>query len=198
MPVVWQWQRSRSDRRRSIGAGIEGETSALGPHSDGQAEDPFSDPAFVAGLRPIPSGARTAGDAVPAPDFTGTSPSGRPVRVVVGEYIEPLLLAFLHVDCDGCHEFWQGLRDDRCELPASVSAVVVTKGPETVPPGEVGQAALGIGRIPVVMSDDAWTGYRVMGYPFFVLVEPSTRTIVGETVGFGWPDVVSMIRSSLG
>ena len=196
--MVWQWQRSRSDRRRSIGAGIEGETSALGPHSDGQAEDPFSDPAFVAGLRPIPSGARTAGDAVPAPDFTGTSPSGRPVRVVVGEYIEPLLLAFLHVDCDGCHEFWQGLRDDRCELPASVSAVVVTKGPETVPPGEVGQAALGIGRIPVVMSDDAWTGYRVMGYPFFVLVEPSTRTIVGETVGFGWPDVVSMIRSSLG
>ena len=109
-----------------------------------------------------------------------------------------MLLAFLHIDCDGCHEFWRGLRDDRCELPASVSAVVVTKGPGTVSPGEVGQAALGIGRIPVVMSDDAWTGYRVMGYPFFVLVEPSTRTIVGETVGFGWPDVVSMIRPSLG
>ena len=49
---------------------------------------------------------------------------------------------------------------------------------------------------PVVMSDDAWSDYRVLGYPFFVLVEPATLTVVGETVGFGWSDVVSMIRSA--
>jgi len=48
----------------------------------------------------------------------------------------------------------------------------------------------------VIMSEEAWTEYRVLGYPFFVLVDPSTRTVLGETVGFGWSDVVSMIRAA--
>jgi hypothetical protein len=74
--------------------------------------------------------------------------------------------------------------------------VIVTKGPETVARREIERVAVGINRIPVIMSEEAWTEYRVLGYPFFVLVDPSTRTVLGETVGFGWSDVVSMIRAA--
>jgi hypothetical protein len=46
------------------------------------------------------------------------------------------------------------------------------------------------------MSDAAWSDYRVTGYPFLVLVEPATRRILGESVGFGWPDVEGLMASS--
>ena len=129
-------------------------------------------------------------------DLEGIDLSGRTVRIGVDEYTEPILLAFLHIDCDGCHEFWQGFRDDRFELPSSVSAVIVTKGPRTVDPVEIRELAVEVSHVPIVMSDEAWVDYRVLGYPFFVLVDPATRSIAGETVGFGWSDVVSMIRSA--
>jgi hypothetical protein len=76
-----------------------------------------------------------------------------------------------------------------------MSLVIVTKGPESVDASAVAGVSAGIRRYPVVMSDAAWTNYRVLGYPFFILVDPSLRAIVGETVGFGWSDVTSMIRS---
>ena len=50
--------------------------------------------------------------------------------------------------------------------------------------------------VPVVMSDAAWNDYRVTGYPFFVLVDAVRGVIVGETVGFGWPDVRALIEAS--
>jgi hypothetical protein len=74
--------------------------------------------------------------------------------------------------------------------------VAVTKGADSVDRDEVARAAAGATGLPVVMSEDAWAEYRVTGYPFFVLVDPRTRTVVGETVGFGWPDVRSMIRAA--
>ena len=43
------------------------------------------------------------------------------------------------------------------------------------------------------MTEAAWSDYRVTSYPFLVLVEPHTRRIVGESVGFGWSDVAALI-----
>ena len=57
--------------------------------------------------------------------------------------------------------------------------------------------ASGAGGAPVVMSDQAWSDYRVTGYPFFVLVEAGTRTVIGETVGFGWSDITSMVAQAV-
>ncbi len=184
MPVVWQWQRSRSDRR--------------GRRDDGVAPaSPLSDPEFVAGLRPIPSGPVGSAIARPAPDIVGTDPSGRPLRIRIDEFARPILFAFLHINCDGCDEFWRGFRDaSLIGLPSATAAAIVTKGPATVSVGEIERVAAGISRVPVVMSDEAWTAYRVLGYPFFVLVDPSTRTVIGETVGFGWQDVMAMIQST--
>ncbi len=158
---------------------------------------PLSDPAFRAGLRPIPSGPVAGDRPVPALDIVGVGPKGSRVEIPVGSLGTLTLLCFLHVRCDGCEEFWRGLRDDTpSELPPGVSAVVITKGPGSVDPDEVAGAAAGVTLVPVVMSDDAWADYRVTGYPFFVLVDPAGGTVIGETVGFGWSDVVSMLEAS--
>jgi hypothetical protein len=159
--------------------------------------DPRSDPAFRAGLRPIPSGPVESFRQQPAADIAGVRPSGANVEVVISAIGEPILLCFLHVRCDGCEEFWRGLQDaTTSELLADVSVVVVTKGPASVDPAEIERAAIGVDSVPVVMSDQAWDDYRVLGYPFFVLVDPQDGTVIGETVGLGWSDVVSMVGAS--
>jgi hypothetical protein len=160
--------------------------------------DPRSDPAFRAGLRPIPSGPVESSRQQPAADIVGLGPSGASVEVVISATQQPaLLLCFLHVRCDGCAEFWGGLKDSSAlELPPDLSTVVVTRGPESMDPAEVERAALGIHRVQVVMSDQTWDDYRVLGYPFFVLVDPQGGTVIGETVGLGWSDVLSMVEAS--
>jgi len=117
----------------------------------------------------------------------------------MGEFHSLVLLAFLATRCDGCGEFWQGLRDSATVgLPESVAVVAVTRGPGTVSSADVREVAAGITRVPVIMSDAAWTDYRVSAYPFFVLVDAPGRRVVGETVGFGWSDIVSMVRAATG
>ena len=186
--MVWPWQRGRADHRRRDTPGI-GSAAGLSP-------SPISDPKFVAGLRPIASGPLGPEAARAAADITGTDVHGRGVEVNIGDFPGLLLLAFLHVHCDGCDEFWRGLRDETSlELPSATSVIAMTKGPGDIDPAEVEHASAGVSRVPVVMSDKAWIDYRVMGYPFFVVVDPSTRTIVAETVGFGWSEVISMVGS---
>jgi hypothetical protein len=76
-----------------------------------------------------------------------------------------------------------------------VLPAIVTRGPESVDLGAVQQAAAGVLEVPVIMSEQAWIDYQVLGYPFFVMVDRESHAVVGETVGFGWADVNSMIRS---
>ena len=156
--------------------------------------DPLSDPEFVAGLRPIPSGLDGSAPSWSAADLVGVRPDGDPVSVDMGTAVRPVLVVFLTTDCDGCDHFWQGLVDP----PADIDSVVVTKGPGSVAPTDVAALAVGLARVPVVMSDAAWSDYRVTGYPFLVLVEPGTRRILGEAVGFGWSDVEALLASSTG
>ena len=169
------------------------------PYGGGAAgrPSPFDDPAFVAGLRPIPTGPLTATERRVATDIVGEDLAAVPVTVRIGDFGGRVLLCFLHVHCDGCDGFWRGLGDrPPVEYPDTVSLVVVTRGPDSVDRAEVVRAAGTAGGVPVVMSDGAWADYRVTGYPFFVLVDATRGVIVGETVGFGWSDVRSMIEAS--
>jgi len=170
------------------------------PGGSGHARNPLSDPEFRAGLRPIPAGPVGGGPRSPAFDLVGVAPGGAPVEVAVRSAVTPVLLCFLHVHCDGCDGFWRGLSGPPADLPpdmARLERVVVTKGPSAVDPVEVARLATGVTEVPVVMSDRAWSDYRVSGYPFFVLVDPVRDAVVGETVGFGWGDVASMVEASL-
>lgn len=156
--------------------------------------DPRSDPEFVAGLRPIPSGLEGAAPPTwPASDLIGVDPDGIPVVIDVGAAARPVLLVFLTANCDGCDLFWRGLAN---QVPPVADVVVVTKGPGTVSPAEVAELASDLDHTPVVMSDAAWSDYRVTGYPFLVLVEPTTRRILGESVAFGWDDLALLLDAS--
>jgi hypothetical protein len=159
------------------------------PPTDVPPTSPLDDPDFVAGLRAVPTG---MGDG-PVPwtgaDLAGVDPAGRPVAVGIGGAARPVLVVFLSVDCDGCDLFWRGLRE---RPPAGVEVAVVTRSPGTVPADGVAALADGLDA-PVVMSEEAWGDFRVTGYPFLVVVEPGTRRILGETVGFGWSDVADLL-----
>src|SRR5664279_5023982 len=157
---------------------------------------PLSDPAYVAGLRPIPSGSTADQPSWPASDLKGVRPDGSSIEIRIADAGHRILLVFLSTQCDGCDEFWRGLGSpDGTALPGSVSAVVVTRGTAVLSAAEVEAASDLLGSVPVVMTDAAWSDYRVTGYPFLVLVDPETRTVIGETVGFGWSDVQAMIRA---
>jgi hypothetical protein len=154
------------------------------------AVNPLDDPEFVAGLRPVPSGDGDAPVAWPAVDISGVTPEGASVEVELDARQRPVLLVFLSTRCDGCDLFWNGVRNSP---PTEVDVVVVTKGPGVVSSVEVGAHAAGT-QASVVLSDEAWVDYRVTGYPFLVVVDPATRTILGESVGFGWSDVGALIE----
>jgi hypothetical protein len=194
VPVVWPWQRRRGDRRGRSADLVE--VRSVNPTGQpGPMSGPLSDPAFVAGLRPIPSGPLPGEPAGPTEDIVGTDPSGCPVTFRIDDVAGHLLLLFLHVHCDGCDEFWRGLREiDPNTLAPSIAMLAVTKGPGSVDRHEVERAAAG-SRSVTVMSDKAWIDYRVTGYPHLILVDPSVRSIVAETVGFGWADVDSIVQS---
>lgn len=72
----------------------------------------------------------------------------------------------------------------------------MTKGPQVISAQEVADLAADLSIVPVIMSDEAWSDYRVLGYPFFIVVDGSSGTVVGETVGMGWDDVASMISAA--
>jgi hypothetical protein len=148
---------------------------------------PLSDPEFVAGLRPVPSGLGNAAPTWPAVDLIGVRPDGSPVVIELAGRSRPVLLVFLTIDCDGCDLFWARLP----ARTAGVDVVAVTKSPTEVSPHDVAARATG----PVVMSGAAWIDYRVTGYPFLVLVDPVARRIVAESVGFAWSDVDAMLAA---
>ena len=78
------------------------------------------------------------------------------------------------------------------DLPGRSRAVIVTKGPDREVPAEV--RAQANGRIPVVMSTEAWVDYEVPGSPFFVLVDGSTGTKVGQGVANHVGQLAELIR----
>ena len=209
--MVWPWRRSggRSDPalarlgqgRRDLTDSATDQSQGPGrtiPASSGSSGTTPQVPLAASqsgglvgsGLRPIPTGQSFVER--PAYDLVGVDPSGKTVEVSVLGHAGRTLLAFLAVDCFGCEEFWQGI-GDAAILPGSpnMARVVVTKEPERIPLAKSAR----LSGVPLVMSNAAWTDYRVLGYPSFLVVDGSSGMVVGETTAFGWDDVQSMLRS---
>jgi hypothetical protein len=103
------------------------------------------------------------------------------------------LLAFLSSGCSTCSAFWEALQaPESFPLPQGTRVAIVTKGPDRELPAEV--ARLATGRVPVVMSTEAWLEYEVPGSPFFALVDGASGSIVGQGVAPHIEQLLDLIR----
>jgi hypothetical protein len=127
-------------------------------------------------LAPLP----TSEESDSAPDIAGLTPSGDARAVSLTSSGRRTLLAFLSSGCETCAGFWHDLQASGGLDLGDVRVVIVTKGPEMEIPVEV--SALSTGRVPVVMSTEAWTDYRVPASPFFVLVDGESGRRIGHGV----------------
>jgi hypothetical protein len=127
-----------------------------------------------------------------APDIAGLTPDGdaRAVSVTISD--RPTLLAFLSTGCATCAGFWRDLQAPESLDLEGVRIVIVTKGPDMEVPAEV--RALSAGRVPVVMSTDAWNDYRVPASPFFVLVDGRTGRRVGHGVAAQTAQLADLLK----
>jgi hypothetical protein len=129
----------------------------------------------------------------PAPAVAGLTPAGDARAVAVANSDRLTLLGFLSSGCATCAAFWEALQSPRgMDLPEDTRVVIVTKGPEREVPGEV--QARATGRVPVVMSTEAWVDYQVPGSPFFVLVDGSTGHKVGQGVASSVGQLAELVR----
>jgi hypothetical protein len=146
---------------------------------------------YAASTPPVLSGQSLVGAAVL--DVAGVTPAGDARAVSVSNSDQLTLLAFLSSGCTTCSGFWHELQTpEHLEFPDRVRSVIVTKGPEFEIPSEVASKATG--RIPVVMSTEAWLDYQVPGSPFFVLVDGSTGRRVGHGVANHVGQLVDLVR----
>jgi hypothetical protein len=173
--------RSHADILRSLhelGAGV----------GDPAAPPAAATPAPVAMMSPASSPALGA-----APPITGLTPTGDARAIAVDNSDDLTLLGFLSSGCTGCAAFWDALQEPgRLQLPERTRVVIVTKGPDREIPAEVGSRANG--RVPVVMSTEAWLDYQVPGSPFFVLVDGATGRKVGQGVASHVGQLAELVR----
>ena len=179
--------RSHADILRSLhelGVGVGDPATALDGHR-GTA---------VAAPSPVSMGP-TAGplDLGDAPTVAGVTPDGDARAVALANSDRLTLLGFLSSGCTSCAAFWDALQaPGAMDLPDRTRVVIVTKGPDRELPAEV--RARATGRVPVVMSTEAWLDYQVPGSPFFVLVDGATGRKVGQGVASTVPQLAELVR----
>ena len=152
------------------------------------------------GSRPPPSpvpvtchARRRARRSVPAPAVAGVTPTGDARAVAVDNSDDLTLLGFLSSGCTGCAAFWDALQEPGAPAAARPHPRRDRhQGPDREVPAEV--RARATGRVPVVMSTDAWLDYQVPGSPFFVLVDGATGRKVGQGVASQVGQLAELVR----
>ncbi len=126
--------------------------------------------------------------------FSGLAPGGGSVSVELGGDGR-LLLGFLAARCNGCDEFWRGLRDRSSELSVELPYVIVTRS-TTGDRQAIGRLYTGFRPGTVVMSDEAWRVFNVFSYPTFIVVDRGSSQVLGETIAFTWSDLERLLDTA--
>ncbi|HUI47231.1 MAG TPA: hypothetical protein VL119_00945 [Acidimicrobiia bacterium] len=137
-----------------------------------------------------------AGSFVPAADIRGSGLRDDALNVSIVGAPHRTLLAFLSSGCLTCQEFWTALGGDprALELRDDVRVVVVAKDAQ-----EESVAALrrlAPKDMPVVLSSEAWSHYRVPGSPYFVLIDGPAGRVRGEGTGATWQQVATLLQQA--
>ncbi len=141
----------------------------------------------------LPTWSTNQTDLLTAHTVAGVTPSGDARAIAMTNHDGFTLVGFLSSGCATCAGFWDALQSpDTLGLSDDTRVVIVTKGPDREIPNEV--AAMTTGRVPVVMSTEAWLDYQVPGSPFFVLVDGGTGVSVGQGVAAHVGQLLDLIR----
>ena len=125
---------------------------------------------------------------LPVHPVRGSSPSGEMLQHSFGEGWT--VLVFLSTTCEGCTELWAAFSDPtRCAAGTDVATLVVARATES----REAVAALSAGS-GVVMSDGAWSDYRVEGGPFFVLVDGTDGRVLAEGVAWSVEQIAAAVE----
>ncbi len=176
-------------------------------HELGAGVDPDADHAHEAhgaGARgpedlgfPVPPGRAlpSARGARPAADLTGETASGEIAHLAVTGTGRDTVIAFLSTGCRTCAGLWDSIGDGSgLGLPRGTTLLIATRGTEDENIGRVRELAP-VG-VPVVMSTAAWDAYEVPVAPYFVHVDGSSDTVVGEGAASSWKQVAELLRDA--
>jgi hypothetical protein len=131
-----------------------------------------------------------------AADVSGETPDGDAVSIGVSGTAHHTLLAFLTSGCTTCAGFWAAFRDrENLTVPGDARLVVVTKSPSNEIVAQLRKLAPN--DVTVVMSNAVWEAYEVPVAPYFIYVDGSSGTIVGEGAATTWDNVVSLLTRAI-
>lgn len=148
--------------------------------------------------RPVPRRDRRTGDApggVPVAAVSGATPSGGSASIPLTGSRGLTLLGFLSSGCTSCRAFWSAEPDIGDLAHPDLRVVIVTRGVEEESPAVVGGLSRP-GSAPI-MSSEAWDAFKVPVSPYFVLVDASAGTVLGEGAGANWAQVADLVGRAL-
>ncbi|MFP3916149.1 MAG: hypothetical protein ACLFWM_14820 [Actinomycetota bacterium] len=126
---------------------------------------------------------------------SGVTPQGDTAAVALRESRGFVLLAFLSSGCATCRPFWDELTAG-AEMPApDVRPVVVTRSPTEESPARISQMAPP--SVKTIMSSEAWDAFRVPVSPYFVMVEATGGSVVGEGAAGSWQHVRDLLGAAM-
>jgi len=129
----------------------------------------------------------------PAPGIAGVTPSNEARSYTLQSGGQDTLLAFLSSGCSSCGPLLDDL-ESGTPLSGDLRLIVVAKDPSEERPKRF--QAVGA-RNHIVMSSRAWRDYEVPGSPYFVHVDGTTGTVVGEGSAPSWDRVASLLSGAL-
>lgn len=130
-----------------------------------------------------------------ATDIVGQTPDGDAASIGVVGATQHTLLAFLTSGCSTCAGFWDAFGDPELEIPGDARLVVITKAGARESQSQLRQVAPP--GVTVVMSNDAWEDYEVPVAPYFLFVDATSGTVVGEGAATTWDHVVSLLTRAI-
>jgi hypothetical protein len=130
-----------------------------------------------------------------AADISGVTPALEPIAVSVSGADRLTLLAFLSSSCLTCRAFWEAFRDTDLPIPGDARLVVVARGPDSESPSDIARSAPR--GVITLLSNEAWSTYKVPGSPYFVLVDGAEPKVIGEGTGTSWDQVSRLLTSAL-
>jgi hypothetical protein len=126
--------------------------------------------------------------------ISGKGPGGEARQLSISGHDSKVLLAFLSSTCMTCSTFLESLAD--LVMPEPLDKVVVVREPPLDSPDEVARRVKG--GLVVIASDEAYSLFKVMGTPYFVLVDGGSGAVLGQGTAASLANLRALLAGYMG